>query len=102
RCGGERRDRPLVVRVARRISMRMATRRKRWFVTGGATAAVAMGVWAAVALAAPTLTAPALTNNPTVSLSWSDDATPDASSYSVSRTPGACPPSGTAAPVLTN
>ncbi len=30
--------------------MRMATRRRRWCVTGSATAAVAIGVWAAVAL----------------------------------------------------
>ena len=35
--------------------MRMATRRRRrWIAIGGATAAVAIGVWAAVALAAPT------------------------------------------------
>ena len=80
--------------------MRMATRRRRWCVTGGATAAVAIGVWAAVALAAPTLTAPSLTNNPTVSLSWSDDGTPDASSYSLTRTAGACPQSGTVATLL--
>ena len=35
--------------------MRMATRhRRRWIGIGGATAAVAIAVWAAVALAAPT------------------------------------------------
>ena len=46
--------------------MRMATRTKRWIATGGATAAVAIGVWAAVALAAPTGLAitPSATNAP--------------------------------------
>ena len=39
--------------------MRMATRhRRRWIATGGATAAVAIGIWAAVALATPTPSAP--------------------------------------------
>jgi hypothetical protein len=82
--------------------MRMATRRRRWIATGGATAAVAIGIWAAVALAAPGLSAPALTNNPTVSLSWSENGTPDPSSYSLSRTAGSCPPAGTPTPLLTN
>jgi hypothetical protein len=64
------------MRVARRMSMRMATRRKRWIATGGATAAVAIGIWTAVALAAPSvLTGPSITNV-AAHFSWAEgDAT---------------------------
>ena len=37
------------------------------------------------------LTVSALTNSATVSLSWTDDATPDAGGYSLARATGACP-----------
>ncbi len=53
--------------------MRMATRRRRrWIVTGGATAAVAIGIWAAVAWATPTPSAPSPTNAAPV-ISWGDN-----------------------------
>ena len=53
--------------------MRMATRRRRrWIATGGATAAVAIGVWAAVAWATPTPSAPSPTNAAPV-ISWGDN-----------------------------
>jgi hypothetical protein len=66
----------------------MAARRKRsWIAIGGATAAVAIGAFAAIAWAAPTLTAPPLTHLP-VNLSWGDDDT--ATSYALSRAPGTC------------
>jgi hypothetical protein len=69
--------------------MRMATKRKRWFVTAGATAAVAIGVWAAVAMATPgNVSAPALTNAPVVS--WTESAGP-ATAYDLQRADGACP-----------
>ena len=67
--------------------MRMAARRRRtWIATGGATAAVAIGVWAAIALGAPALTAPGMTHLP-VNLSWSDGA---ATGFTLSRAPGTC------------
>ena len=69
--------------------MRMATRRRRWCVTGGATAAVAIGVWAAVALATPGgVTATTPTNAPVVS--WTESAGP-ATGYDLQRADGACP-----------
>jgi hypothetical protein len=75
----------------------MATRRRRWTAIGGATAAITIGVWAAVALAAPSLTAPALSKLP-VSLSWSDGG--GAVSYGLTRTPGTCAaPTGAAVPL---
>ena len=53
--------------------MRMATRRRRrWIATGGATAAVAIGIWAAVAWATPTPSAPSPTNAAPV-ISWGDN-----------------------------
>ncbi len=45
--------------------MRMAPKwRRRCIAISGATAVVAFGVWAAVAMAAVTLTAPSLASNP--------------------------------------
>ena len=72
--------------------MRMATRhRRRWIVTSGATAAVAIGIWAAVALATPTPSAPTPTNgNPTIS--WGDDDAGGAppGGYDVARASSGC------------
>lgn len=80
--------------------MRMATgRRTRWIATGGATAAVAIGIWAAVAWATPTPTAPSPTNAAPV-ITWGDDAAAP-SSYDVARGSGPCdssPAFGTAQP----
>jgi hypothetical protein len=70
--------------------MRMATSRMRWIATGGATAAVAIGVWAAVALAGPTGLAitPAVTHLPT-HLTWTEGAA-DGTGYDIQRDAGAC------------
>jgi hypothetical protein len=69
-----------------------ARRRRRWIAIGGATAAVAAGVWAAVALGAPTglVISTSVTHLPP-HLSWSDDgAGAAATGYSVERSSGGC------------
>jgi hypothetical protein len=68
----------------------MAARPKgTWFAIGGATAAVAIGVLATVALGAPSLSAPAVTNvAPT--LAWTEDQPDVVTSYDVDRADGAC------------
>src|SRR3954464_8405967 len=73
--------------------MRMATRQKtRWIATGGATAAAAIGIWAAVAWATPTPSAPSPTNAAPV-ITWGDDGAP--TSYDVARGSGPCASSPT-------
>jgi hypothetical protein len=68
--------------------MRMATgrRRRRWIVACGATAAVAIGIGAAAAYGAPSLSAPSPTNA-LPQLTWGADG---ATSYDVGRESGAC------------
>jgi hypothetical protein len=79
----------------------MATgrRRRRWFTIGGAAAAVGIFLAGAVALAAPTLSAPAASHLP-VNLSWSDSDSGNLTGYTLTRTPGTCAaPSGSAVPL---
>ena len=70
--------------------MRMAARRRRrWIAIGGATAAVAIGIWAAGRVGAPTgLSAPSPTNV-APHLTWSDDgAEPRTGGYDVAASTG--------------
>jgi fibronectin type 3 domain-containing protein len=68
----------------------MAARRKgRWLAIGGATAAIAIGAWSAVASATPSnvLVAPTVTGL-APHLTWDDDSTADG--YTVQRSKGDC------------
>jgi fibronectin type 3 domain-containing protein len=71
--------------------MRMATRRKRWIAIGGATAAVAVGVWAAAGTAATSglVIAPAVTKA-APHLTWGEDDAANLTSYDVERSGAGC------------
>jgi hypothetical protein len=80
--------------------MRMAARRKRsWLVIGGSTAAIAMSVWGAAAMGALTGLSATSPTHVAAQLTWSDGAA--ATGYDVERSPGMCPGTFTAPPLVT-